>query len=1013
MKVPLLHLTDIHFKSDKDWIIDKVENIISAIKDDISSYELFYFIISGDITFSGKQEEFEIALRFLQKLNAGIKAIQPEMKFRVVTIAGNHDCNFKDDNQARKTLVKSMNYDVIGSEDSSVINLCVGVQSNYWDFEQLFHKKPHDKMLFNISNKVGDYSIGFRLLNSSWMSQLKESVGSLFFPIKHYNYQNEGSVNDVQITIMHHPLSWFNPNTKENNKREVQEFLEANSDIVIHGHEHFEDRTKVKNLKTNNETIYISGNALQPQTPSDAGFQLITIDFSNLEVQITPFGWNDDIFIRQDVESAKITKAKVIKPKFEINPEFFKSISKISIPLNIDTAVNITLADVFVFPDLEHIEEEIDDYFEYVDSAELITNNEMKLSIIEGSSQSGKTSLLEMLFIEFSKRGVVPIKIDGCNIKTLDPEGIIKKAFINQYTGGEKVYEHYRQMPNEEKILLFDNLQYLKFSSNSIIELIDTFSKRFSRIVVLTNSTYSLLSKMKSSLREFQYFVLKPLGYEKRDTLIRNFHRINSDALIVDPEDIFEKTKASFDQVETVLGNKLMPAYPIFILSILEALEYAKPMDLKQTSYGYCYQSLIYIALSQRAKLSNDSIDTYMNTITEFAYNLFEQGINELSEEEFDEFYTKYSMKFLCPSKEELIENLVRSGIIVFNEGYIRFGYVYIYYFLVAKKLSELINTNQGKTIVTSLYSEVYKEENANILVFLTHHSKDEFFLESATFSSMLPFEDQSPITLEKNGEYYKLIEKIAKDVSSDVIVAHKNPEVERKNHMQERDRLERKNEKENIEEDDMSIEKEMRPFYLAFRSMEIVGQIIKNRKGSIEKDRLIEMISELYLNGFRTVSYFGTFINETKDDFVDSLLEEVGEEDSDNEIRTKINLFFQYISLQTCLSMFTKITHSVGVKDLRKHYDEVASKIGTPAAKLVSFSIKSYYDRMSIREVQQLAKEFKGNPVAMFILKSRVRSYLYNNYVNYQSKDKLIQALNMRMLPSPAIRKSPLSPKM
>ncbi len=1006
MEILLLHLTDMHFQQEDNWISYKTDKIISAIKDDIVECSIIYFLLTGDISFSGKKEEFSKAFSFLSGLKSEIIKLKSDIRFKVVATSGNHDCNFNYETQVRKTLVNQMSYDTIGKEDFSVIDICLKVQDDYWEFNSLFHSAPLNKMLYNVRNKIDSFTIGFQILNSSWMSQLEEEAGKLFFPIKLYSSCVNEEPNDVNITILHHPITWYNPKTGGNNRKELQDYLECTSDIIIYGHEHIEDHTKKQSLKTNNETLYISGNALQPDDNSESGFQLITLHLENREIEISSFKWTSDLFVKQPTEKATFRQSRTIQSRFLVKDVFYNKITKIPIPISIETSSEIILSDIFVYPDLDCNNKDIDDLFEYCDSAELADSNEKKYTIVEGASQSGKTSLLQMLYIDFFEKGLIPLLIDGGSIRNPDPDHIIKRAFQRQYEMVEKDFERFRQAENQNKILLIDNLHNVKFSSSVIIDLLEKMTDRFGRIVVATNSTYSLLSKMKSGLKEFQYYVLKPLGYQKRDMLIKNYHRLNSDFMIEDPEIIFERTKVSFDKVETILGNKLMPSYPIFVLSILQALDYGKPLDLKQTSYGYCYESLIYLALSQRAKIPNDDIDTYINVITELAYNLFERGIKELSETDFKEFYQKYGAKYLSPDQQSLLDNLLKSNILFLEDGYLRFGYVYIYYFLVAKKIAEIINTNRGKEILSDLYSAVYEEVNANILVFLTHHSKDDFFIESATFSSMLPFEDQSPITLEKNGEYYKLIEQIAEEVSTDIIVAHKNPEEERANHLNRQDEIDHRNNAENYDEEPATLDEEMKPFYLAFRSMEIVGQIIKNRKGSIEKDKLVEMISELYFNGFRTVNYFGRFISEAKEEFVESLLDDVGESDTEQEIREKINTFFQFISLQTCLSMFTKIVHSVGVKELRTQYDDVAKKIGTPAAKLVSFSIKSYYDRMSIRELQKLAKEFRGNPVAMFILKSRVRSYLYNNYIDYKSRNKIIQALNMKVLPPASMKK-------
>ncbi len=99
------------------------------------------------------------------------------------------------------------------------------------------------------------------------------------------------------------------------------------------------------------------------------------------------------------------------------------------------------------------------------------------------------------------------------------------------------------------------------------------------------------------------------------------------------------------------------------------------------------------------------------------------------------------------------------------------------------------------------------------------------------------------------------------------------------------------------------------------------------------------------------------------------------------------------------CLNSFGTLMQSVGTSSLKSLYDTVAENIGSPAAKLVTFSIKTYYDRMSIPELQSLIDEYKDNPVATHIIKARVANHVYNNHVAYDKKQKISSICNMKLL--------------
>jgi hypothetical protein len=85
-----------------------------------------------------------------------------------------------------------------------------------------------------------------------------------------------------------------------------------------------------------------------------------------------------------------------------------------------------------------------------------------------------------------------------------------------------------------------------------------------------------------------------------------------------------------------------------------------------------------------------------------------------------------------------------------------------------------------------------------------------------------------------------------------------------------------------------------------------------------------------------------------------------------------------------------------VGSKELRATFSQIADEMGTPAAKLVSFSIVSCFSKIAIPELEALIEDLKDNPVAMSIIRARVRSYLYNNHVSFSDRQKIINTVNL-----------------
>jgi hypothetical protein len=361
-------------------------------------------------------------------------------------------------------------------------------------------------------------------------------------------------------------------------------------------------------------------------------------------------------------------------------------------------------------------------------------------------------------------------------------------------------------------------------------------------------------------------------------------------------------------------------------------------------------------------------------------------------------FYDKYQERFIVPTFDRLLSNIKKSRILDEDEDGYRFGYNYILYYLSAKKISELLHSDEGKLVIKKLFAKVHIERNAFILVFVAHHSKDVGYIEQSIFNSMLVLENNVPITLNKDDAFYNSLEDFSKELVTTVLETNRNPRDHRASELEQSDRegFGKPDDNSKIGSNDLAAI--TIPFQQAFRSIEIVGQIIRNRKGSLEKPQLLQMIKEVYTAGFRTIGYLIEYLEGSKDAIIDFIVQETESTHSRFEIEQKINRFIHQNNLHVCLGVFIKIMHSVGTKELKSIYIEVANTVNTPASKLVSFSINSYFGTINEKELISLASEFKDNLVALNILRARVKSYVYNRELDFKTKQKFADILNMSL---------------
>jgi hypothetical protein len=73
MTAAILHLSDIHIRTAQDPILGKAQAIAASIYSSLPLASHVFTLISGDIAFSGKAEEYALASRFLSEIESAIR----------------------------------------------------------------------------------------------------------------------------------------------------------------------------------------------------------------------------------------------------------------------------------------------------------------------------------------------------------------------------------------------------------------------------------------------------------------------------------------------------------------------------------------------------------------------------------------------------------------------------------------------------------------------------------------------------------------------------------------------------------------------------------------------------------------------------------------------------------------------------------------------------------------------------------------------------------------------------
>ena len=139
MKLAIVHLSDIHFKSRSDVGFRRREKLANTIRFSRSPDEKLLLIVTGDIANKGLPFEYEVAGDFFRPL-----LIELGMKGDCATfVPGNHDCNFENIGDLRPRVLSDIAAQ-LGSLDRSgeIVSTLLQVHTHFFKFQEDVSGKP-------------------------------------------------------------------------------------------------------------------------------------------------------------------------------------------------------------------------------------------------------------------------------------------------------------------------------------------------------------------------------------------------------------------------------------------------------------------------------------------------------------------------------------------------------------------------------------------------------------------------------------------------------------------------------------------------------------------------------------------------------------------------------------------------------------------------------------------------------------------------------------------------------
>lgn len=664
----------------------------------------------------------------------------------------------------------------------------------------------------------------------------------------------------------------------------------------------------------------------------------------------------------------------------------------------------LNLEDIFVYPKLKcYDEEEVSHKYdsEYFNS-EILSYEKL---IIAGENQAGKTTLCKVLFQIYRELNFVPIFLDDENKYLGNPQKKLEKAFLEQYE-----HETFDDIHIKRVVPIVDNFHLAKYQEK-YIEKYESF--RFQ--VLIVDDIFGLNIKNQALIAEYSKFKIREFTSLERNELIRKWIEVKEESQIqINPnhlqQSIDDKTEKIENSLGIIFGKGIMPSYPFFILSILAAQDTQKPLDSEITSQGHCYQALIYLYL-RREGVTNEQIDIYTNFLTELSFWIFDKknGTN-LDRNDFEEFTEFYESQYNLPIPlSELVAKLSNVNICKFDSfNQYGFCYSYIYYFFVAKYLSE--HESEQKEALGKILSNLHKDENAYITVFIAHHTKSDYLLDELLLNAEMLFEKYEPATL--NTDELSFFDKHEDKIVKAILPSYQHdPEAERKKLLIEKSEMEdRRNEPETSSQtDDDPLSSELlRDLRLSIKTVEVMGLIIKNRSGSLNLKRLEYIFEQGLKVHLRILTSFIEIIkDEATEQFIVNLLKErinqiIEEKEDDKDLSIEkieklVKVIYWNVNFGVLHGFITKAIHALGSINLLKIADNVSQKELTPAAFIVNHGIKMWFDKnVKLNEMADRISEKDFSKTAERLLKIKVVEHCRMHKIEFMKLKEIEEKLHL-----------------
>lgn len=1003
----IVHFSDLHIRTAEDAILKRAKQLAATTYSQLPQVESVLIAFSGDIAWSGRLEEYTLAAQLLEEFVAEIRREAPAIRIEVVVCPGNHDVDFREHDEIRDAVLSKVR--AAGAKDISakLIGAATAVQQEFFAFRDRVTTSPYDfdnKLVWEHRIQVGGKAVGIRCLNVAWMSELREKQGSLHFPDSMIKPFDHGSKRGLNITVLHHPFNWYSQTSYQAFRRAVRH----ESHLVFTGHEHYQNVGETHDVHSS-PSIFVEGGVLFET--ADQGvtstFNLMLLDLNDQRYVSALYSWNGERYL-PSVDDSEWGSLRPLPSKgdqrYPLTESFAAQLDDPGARFIHPAKKSLSISDIFVWPDLLFLDDSsVVKRQQSASMFESLDNIKSPGVLIKGDEKLGKTTLLFQYFKSYHSRGYLPLYLNSAWLQRQhlkEPLKAVNFALDRQYA--RSGHEAFHQEARDKKVLLLDDLHRSKLTGETLSDVLKTLFKHFGAVLLCAKDgpeSLDLLSVDRvPALQELGQFEIREFGHKKRYELVRRWVAIDDSA-----DEGSKQWMALVDKSEkdltTAIGRQLVPAVPIFLLTLLQSAEARRPADLQNSALGHYYHYLITSAL-ELVDVQRDQWSEIFNYCSNLAWTLYSASTKQLTDAEIIEFSAAYSKEFTPIAPGRRLKELIEAGILASVDDVYQFRYPYLYYMFLGQYLAEHIHEVEVDQVIASLCEDMHLRDNSNILLFVSHHTRSPIIYERIASSLKTCFADKEPFDFSEDVlAINRLIEKAPELLFEDAPGQDKRAEMRERQDMM----------------DDAAESTQGNQIGSAatitrlFRGMEILGQFLKNHYGTAKNQVKNELVEVLVQSGLRGLNGVSSVLIEHRDTLSDMIERAIREARSDigDHVRGKIarQVVFDLIGM-IAFAFVQKTSSSIGSEFLKGNISEVSERADSLGHRIIEMSHQlDLPEPIPFDRLKALRKEMDDNLFGTALLRSLALRHLHMFKVSFKDKQRLCSELGITLSSQMAIQ--------